>query len=290
MNNYRSRAHAGLLRYVETGDPRWLRYFDAACRHLCDVDIIHFCPEHPEWVGCIHQWSVDHTSGPASSNIGLGSDDLLEHSLMTGDLESLEAARGLAERILGCEPWSRSARAVGWPLAQVIRWYDQTGDDRFLAKAEEFVRAARAYTEPRRGVFDEIHGNWSYHGSVPFMTAYLAYGLIRYHQATGKAEALDLLCLLADGILAECRTAPGRVRYSPNPEGNLVGRAASSCAWSVNLGGLFGYAFLHTGDAVYEQGMRECFEAVLEHPEEISLDMVELQGWLLRAIGERNTP
>ena len=50
-NNYRGRGHLGVLRYVETGDPRWFRYFEAVCRHSCDVDIIHYSPEHPEWVG-----------------------------------------------------------------------------------------------------------------------------------------------------------------------------------------------------------------------------------------------
>lgn len=284
MNNYRSRGHAGLLRYCETGDPRWFRYFDAVCHHVCDVDIIHYCPEHPEWVGSIHEYSADHTSGRPMGNIGLNSDDLLEHYLMTGDRDSLKAAQGLAEFILTCDAYSRSARAVGWPLAQVVRWYDQTGDERFLHKAQELVQAAIAFTEPRRGIFDEIHGNYSYHGSVPFMTAYLAYGLIRYHQLTGDDKAFDLLCKIADGVIAECQTTPGRFRYSPAPENNLIGLAASTCGWSVNLGGLFGYLHLLTGDAIYRQAMLDCFNAVMEHPEEISLDMVELQGWLLRGV------
>jgi hypothetical protein len=289
MNNYRSRAHAGLVRYFETGDPRWHRYMDAACRHLQDIDIIHFCPEHPEWVGSIHQYSVDHTSGPPGSHISLSSDDLLEHYLMTGDQESLQAARGLAEQILECVPLARSARAVGWPMAQLVRWYDQFGDERFRQAAEAFLKAALVFTEPRRGVFDEMHGNSNYHGSVPFMTAYLAYGAIRYHQATGEPQALHLLRLLADGLLAETVTEPGFVRYSPNPEGNLPGRAGSTCAWSANLGGLFGYLCLQTGEKTYRRGMLDCYEAVLDYPHDISLDMVELQGWLLRGVAEVGT-
>jgi hypothetical protein len=284
MNNYRSRAHAGLLRYVATGDPRWHRYMDAVCRHFRDVDVIHFCPEHPEWVGSAHIYSVDHTSGPAGMHISLSSDDLLEHYLLTGDADSLAAAQGLAAQLLACEPLSRSARAVGWPLAQLTRWYDQTGDERFRARAEEFLRAALLYTEPRRGIFDEKHGNYNYHGSVPFMTAYLGYGAVRYHELTGDPRALELLARLADGVLAETQTQPGFFRYSPNPEGNLTGRAASTCGWSVNLGGLCAYLYLQTGAPAYRQGLRDCYEAVLAHPDEISLDMVELQGWLLRGV------
>jgi len=53
-NDYRGRTHLGLIQFLETGDPRWLRYFDAACVHNREVDIIHFCPEHPEWVGASH--------------------------------------------------------------------------------------------------------------------------------------------------------------------------------------------------------------------------------------------
>ena len=135
-------------------------------------------------------------------NIGLNSDDLLDHYLLTGDKDSLEAARGLAEHILRCSPWSRSARAVGWPLAQIARWYDETHDERFLLRAQELVCAARVFTRPRRGVFDEHHGNMSYAGAIPFMTGYLAYGLIRYHQATGDPGGCELLCDLADGLLA----------------------------------------------------------------------------------------
>ncbi|MCC6579720.1 MAG: hypothetical protein IT440_04710 [Phycisphaeraceae bacterium] len=283
MNGYRGRAHAGLLRHLITGDPRWLRYFDAACRHNADVDLIRYCPEHPDWVGSIHQYSADHTSGVATGNIGLNTDDQLEHYLLTGDPDSLEAARGLSEHVLQCYSFARSARAVGWPLSQVSRWYDETDDPRFLAKSRELLQAARAFIEPRRGIFEDRHGVWNYQGAVPFMTAYLGHGLIRCHRATGNPEALRLLCLLVDGLLAECSPQPGMFVYSPNPENNLnMGRPATA-RWTTNIGGMCGYAWLQTGNPAYLQGMRDCRDAILAHPDDVSLDMVETLGWIYAA-------
>ncbi|MBI4551456.1 MAG: hypothetical protein HY710_04260, partial [Candidatus Latescibacteria bacterium] len=237
-NDYRGRTHLGLIQYIETGSPQWFRYFDAACTHTREVDIIHFCPEHPDWAGATHSYGEDHTSCGPMGNIGLNCDGLLDHYLITGDPDSLDAAKGLAEHLLDCDPWGRSARNVGWPLAQVIRWYDQTGDPRFLAKARDLMEAVRVYVEPRRGIFDEIHGCWNYRGAVPFMTGYLAFGLIRYHQCTAAAEALNLMRLIAAGLFAESRTARGRFRYSPFPEINYPTDRFRS--WNALVGGLVG--------------------------------------------------
>ena len=135
MNNYRDRLHQGLIQFIETGDPRWLRYFRAAATHNRDVDVIHYCPEHPDWVGTCHQYGEDHTSSGPMGSIGLNVDGLLDHYLLTGDPESLAAARDLAEHVLGCESWARSARSVGWPLAQVVRWYEHERLLRFLRRA-----------------------------------------------------------------------------------------------------------------------------------------------------------
>ncbi len=284
-NDYRGRAHLGLLQFAETADPRWLRYFEAACTHARDIDIIHFCPEHPEWVGLTHQYGEDHTSGGPMSNIGLNIDSLLEHYLLTGAPDSIDAAAGLAEHLLTCEAWARSARAVGWPLAQVVRWYEHSGDERFLGKAGELFAAARAYIEPRRGIFTEpAHGCCNYRGCVPFMTGYLAFGLIRYHRLTEDAEALHLLRLVADGVLAETRVGPGRFRYSPFPELNFPTQRPRS--WSALVGGLAGYLHQVTGEAQYLDWARECHDAIVEDSDDPqpTMDMLQLAAWMLHAI------
>ncbi|MCC7261114.1 MAG: hypothetical protein IT369_01200 [Candidatus Latescibacteria bacterium] len=286
-NDYRGRTHLGLIQFLETGDPRWLRYFDAACVHNREVDIIHFCPKHPEWVGASHAYGEDHTSCGPMGNIGSNCDGLLDHYLLTGDPDSLEAARGYARRLLDCNPWGRSAREVGWPLAQVSRWYGQTGDRRFLHKARELLAVIRAYVEPRRGVFSEIHGSWSYRGAVPFMTGYLAFGLIRYHQLTNDPEALHLLRLLAGGLFAEARTARGRFTNSPFPEINLPG---GKHRFSNGLiGGLAGYLYLVTGETRCGEWARECYEGIVQESADpqLSMDMLPIAGWMLRAVAAR---
>lgn len=280
-NDYRGRAHLGLLQYVETADPRWFRYFDAACTHTRDVDIIHFCPEHPEWVGAPHAYGEDHTSCGPMGNIGINVDSLLDHFLLTGDPDSLEAARGVARHLMGCSAWARSARSVGWPLAQIVRWYEFSGDRRFLRRAREFVEAARAYTEPRRGIFDELHGCWNYRGAVPFMTGYLAFGLIRYHRLTGDPSGLDLLRRLAAGLFAECRVAPGRFRYSPFPENNAAPSRYRS--WNALLGGCAGYLYQVTRENLYARWADECYQGIVERSKDpqVTMDMLQTAGWML---------
>jgi hypothetical protein len=281
-NDYRGRVHLGLLQYLETGDLRWHRYFDASATHTRDVDIIHHCPEHPEWVGATHSYGEDHTTCGPMSNIGLNVDSLLDHYLMTGDPDSLEAARGLAEHILTCRP-VRCARETGWPLSQLVRWYEQSGDERFLKKANEFLAAAQRYTEPRRGVLAEIHGSWSYRGPVSFMTGYLAFGLIRHHQLTRDPSTLDLLCRLADGAVGERSPVPGRFRYSPLPENN---REPHLRGHNSLMAGIFGYLALATDEERYVRWTRECYEEMVRPGEEspASMDMLQTAGWILRAV------
>jgi len=281
-NDYRGRTHIGLLQYIETGDPRWFRYFDAGITHNRDVDIIHFCPEHPDWVGSCHEYGEDHTAAGPSHNISMNVDGMLDHYLLTGDPDSLEAARGFAERLLSCS-FDRCARVVGWPLAQIMRWHGQTGDPRFLKKAEELIAAAFTYTEPRRGILAEIHGSWSYRGAVSFMNGYLVFGLIRYHQATGDAKVLSLLRKVADGLFAEIHPAPGRFRYSPFPENNPLPHAA----WhNALLGGLVGYLRHATGETKYAAWAKECYDGILDNNEgnATSMDMHQIAGWMLRAV------
>lgn len=286
-NDYRGRTHLGLIQYLETGDLRWRRYFDAACTHNRDVDVIHFCPEHPDWVGSMHSYGEDHTSCGPMGNIGLNCDGLLDHYLMTGDPDSLAAAAGLAEHILTCSPRGRSARNIGWPLAQLVRWYEQSGDARFLERIEAFAQAARAYVEPRRGVFDEVHGCWSYRGAVTFMVGYLAFGLIRHHQLTGAPHTLRLLEQTAAGLFAETRTAPGRFRYSPFPENNrAAGGVWRTRSWNALVGGLAGYLYHVTGQPQHAAWARECYEGIVEQTDDpqASLDMLTTAGWMLEAV------
>ncbi len=286
-NDYRGRTHLGLIQYFETGDWRWRRYFEAACTHNRDVDIIHFCPEHPEWVGSMHSYGEDHTACGPMGNIGLNCDGLLDHYLATGDPESLAAAAGLAEHIRGCSPWGRSARSVGWPLAQLVRWYEHSGDARFLPTIDAFAQAARTYTEARRGIFDEVHGCWSYRGVVPFMAGYLAFGLMRHHQLTGSSQTLHLLAQTAAGLFAESCTAPGRFRYSPFPENNLTaGGVGRTRAWNALVGGLVGYLHHVTGEAQYAAWARACYDGLVEESDDpqASLDMLTTAGWMLQAI------
>ncbi|MFC1452322.1 hypothetical protein ACFLSJ_03145 [Verrucomicrobiota bacterium] len=287
MNDYRSRIHQGVHQYVETGDLRWMRYVDAAATHNRDIDIIHFCPEHPDWVGALHSYSVGHSSGPPAGSINLNVDSLLDHYLFTGDPDSLAAARGLAERMLtlGLDPWSRRSRNAGWPLAQLARWYAFSGDKRFLDEAKRYITSVKAYLEPRRGIYPEIGGTWNNSLPCDFMSGYLAFGLIRYYRVTGDMDVLELLEKLAAGMFSESLVAPGRfqqghpIMLSPGGDGMRRPQA--------NLGGLAGFLYIETGRPEYGTWARECCQALIEEadePQHATLDMQQLTGWLLHAV------
>lgn len=284
-NDYRGRTHLGLLQYAETGDPRWFRYFDAAVTHNRDIDIIHFCPEHPDWVGACHGYGEDHTTCYPMGNIGMNCDGMLEHYLLTGDPDSLAAARGLAERLLLCVN-ERCARTIGWPLSQLVRWYEQSGDARFLDKARELESLGRAYLEPRRGIFPELHGCWNYPGTVAFMAGYLAFGFIRYHRLTGSPETLDALARLATGFFAESWKSYGRFTYSPFPENNPL---PSYHHFNPLIGGLTGYLYLVTGETRYRDWTRECYDGMIEADAgfPVSMDMFQIAGYMLQVVARR---
>lgn len=129
-----------------------------------------------------------------------------------------------------------------------------------------------------------MHGNWNYRGIVPFMTGYLAFGLIRYHGLTDDSRVLRFLRLLADGLFAEGRVDKGRFCYSPFPENN---RSVDGCrAWNGLIGGLTGYLYLVTGEEIYAEWTRECYDAIVEDAADmqVTMDMLQIAGWMLHAV------
>ncbi|MBM4087366.1 MAG: hypothetical protein FJ272_21450, partial [Planctomycetes bacterium] len=118
----------------------------------------------------------------------------------------------------------RSARQQGWPLMNMVRAWQETGDPRYGEHAKHIVDVALNFMEQRRGAYLDSHGSSSHLGIVPFMSGILCSGLRQYHFWTGDDRAAIALAQNAEAAFAEMHD-PARSKtlpnldyfYSPNP-------------------------------------------------------------------------
>jgi len=282
-HNDRGRAANALQLHFASGRGEWQDYFEQVMHHNLDIDTIHCSPAHPEWVGALRGFGPYHTTNPPAAHIGSNCQDQYLHHFFTGEPDSREEAE-LAARWIARQSGNqdRSARYEGWPLAQMSIAYTWTGNDDFLRAAGEFLHFAELYTHPRRGGYDEVHGSFSHRGIVPFMTGYLGYGLIRYHQATGDERAAKLLIALSEAVADEASDGQGGYRYSPDP------RLSEPHGYppALNIGGMLAYSYRLTGDAWFAREAHLCYnrhrDLLLGHF--TSLDMTQSLGELLSGI------
>ena len=280
--NYRGRAANGLLEYFESGRGEWQDYFEQVMNHNLDIDTIHFDPEHPAWVGAIRSYSPYHTTGGPSHGINSNCQDQFLHYFFAGEPDSLDEARQAAAHIAGLgADLGRSARAEGWPLGQMALAWLWTDNPAYKKAADGFLDYAWHYTHPRRGAYDEIHSTFSHRGIVPFMTGYLGFGLIRYHEATGSEKAAKLLVALAEATVSETGDGNGGFWYSPSTSQRIWG----GTSWSALVGGMLAYAYRLTGTRWFAEQAALCHDRLTTDPKAtISLDMAPLLGELLAGL------
>lgn len=278
--NYRGRAANGLLEYISSGRPQWQTYFEQVMAHNLDVDTIHFEPEMPCWVGAIRSYSPYHTTGEASHGINTNCQDQFLHYYFVGEPDSIDEARMAADyiaRLRGDQ--GRSSRQEGWPLAQMSMAYLWTGEERYLRAAEGFLTYAQKYTHPRRGAYDEIHSTFSNRGMVPFLTGYLGFGLLRFHECTGDTRAASLLVALTEALISETGDGRGGFTYSPCPAMRGLGPL-----WGTMLvGAMAAYAYRLTREVWYAERALECYERIVTD-EAKGLDMAPILPEMLAGL------
>jgi hypothetical protein len=119
--------------------------FIAAARHYRDVDVIHFAPGHEEIVGFNHPHKVKHFAFEAKQTIDLGHtwlEGLFTHYRLTGEVRSLEAAKGIADVIVRRQSKAGNPRQYGWPMIALVAAYDATGDTNYRDSAHAYATAA----------------------------------------------------------------------------------------------------------------------------------------------------
>jgi len=186
------------LAWAATGNRLFYDAFVPAVRHYRDVDIVHHWAEHPEWVGMNHPHKALHFALDTPNTIDLGHtwvEGLLTHWRLTGEVRSLEAARGIADALVHLEDKAGNPRQLGWPLIALTATYDATGERRYLEAAHGYADRALALLAPT-----PTAGDWK--------MGILADGLAYTWAASGDERLRRWLVHYADALLA----APERAR------------------------------------------------------------------------------
>ena len=239
-NFYWNRLHSIYLYYAMTGERKWFDMAERANRHYTDICTINW-------------WPDDSMLGVKIRNIDKffrisvliqNAHPLFDHWNLTGDLEALRLGRANVDSVMHEASMLRTSkgccsRAQGWPIMNVMRGWQETGEQRYLDHAKMLVDIAVSNMEDRRGAYLHVHGSYSHRGIVPFMTGILCSGLRQYHYWTGDERAAACLVQNAEAMFAEMhvpalsKTAPNiDYYYSPNPY--LNGKEGTSLIAHLN--------------------------------------------------------
>jgi len=124
--------------FARTGERKYFLFAEAKSEHTEDVDIIHFHPSRPEWIGLMHYHSVMNWSGPPSPSHTLVSGFML-HYYLTGNRRALEVAKEVADcHLRNQEPCGVISNREGklhreftGPLMSVLEVYQATWEEKY---------------------------------------------------------------------------------------------------------------------------------------------------------------
>ena len=181
------------LGWMATTSIAFLDGFMAAARHYRDVDVIHHSAAHPDWVGLNHPHKALHFAPESHTNVDLGHvwlEGLVTHYRLTGEVRSLEVARGIADALLPRLQKAGNPRQYGWPMIALAAAFDATGDPRYAEGARRYADAGVVAYRPT-----PASGDWK--------MGILADGVASV-QATARDEGLQpWLLAYADALLAD---------------------------------------------------------------------------------------
>ena len=229
-NNEYDFPHACALLYMRTGERRFLDYVIAAAGHWMDVDVCHYSRDElllgGQWehsrrhvldscMVCSHQWV----------------EGLLDLYHFTGDERALETALGIGEnvrRLLETPAYQVSgesnARETGWALRALTALYVETGESKWLEKADWIVAQFREWMDAYGSWVAPYTDNTLIH--VPFMIAVAMGSLMRYYRVFPRPEVKDMLLRAAEDLTEHCLSDTGLFYYKELPSLNRLGSNA----------------------------------------------------------------
>jgi hypothetical protein len=181
------------LDFAATGSRTTWDAFVAAARHYRDVDVVHYAPGHEDWLGINHPHKVKHFAVESQNKVDLGHtwlEGLVTHYRLTGEVRSIEAARGIADAIERHVQKAGNPRQFGWPMIALAAAADATGDARYRTGAVAFADKAVAVHDAT-----PAFGDWK--------MGILADGIAMTHALTGEPKLRDWLVKYSDAFCAE---------------------------------------------------------------------------------------
>jgi hypothetical protein len=180
------------LAWTATGSESFFQGLVPAARHYRDVDVIHHAAGHPDWVGFNHPHKALHFAFESPEKVDLGhtwTEGLVTYHRLTGEVRALEAARGIADALVGWDSRARNPRQFGWPMIALAAVYDATRERRYLDAALDYAGAAMTTYRPTPAA-----GDWK--------MGILADGLATVHAASGDDRLRRWLVAYADAVVA----------------------------------------------------------------------------------------
>ncbi len=186
------------LAWTATGTRSSWDAFVAAARHYRDVDILHYAPGHEDLVGINHPHKVKHFAVESKNTVDLGHtwlEGLVTHYRLTGEVRSLEAARGIADVLVRRRYKAGNARQYGWPMIALAAASDATGDARYREATLSYADKAVSVHEATPAA-----GDWK--------MGILADGIAAVYAITREERLRDWLVRYADALVADPQHFP----------------------------------------------------------------------------------
>ena len=290
-------AHCFFKQYLRSGDRR---YFDRARQgagHMMDVDVLHAINRHirgldhhgqPQpgnvWTHCVGHTGGYYEKAPLEAawwyqlgmlqntgHIWIGG--LSDCYMLTGNRRSLDVATLIADQIAsgGLGQYTDHFRQMGWPLNLLMTAYEMTGEDKYLAAAEEQWKVLKKNLDPERGwVIMLAHGHCIMqstaercHGQNSYLLALTMSALARYHQATGDPEVLAGLSAGLDQMIRECWDEEDKAFHGTSCVHVKKQHLATSFATPLLSALAFAHEIRLTGNEEHRRIFREAFEMAI---------------------------
>lgn len=226
-NNEYDFPHACFLQYARTGERRFLEYALVASEHWMDVDVCHYS-KNPLHMG--GQWEHSAKHNKYSSIVPSHSwvEGLLDYYHFTGNERALHTAIGIGENILRLletdtykNAGESSARETGWALRTLTALYQETGEARWVEKADWIVGHFVDWAEEYGGWLAPYTDNTSIR--VPFMISVAIGSLMRYYRVLPNEKTRKLMIDAVEDLYENCRLPNGMFYYKEIPSLNRVG-------------------------------------------------------------------
>ena len=216
-NNEYDYPHACFLQYARTGVRRFLDYGFITAEHWMDVDVCHYSKDPllmgGQWEHCARHIK-NSTIVPSHSWV----EGLLDYYHFTGNERALETAIGIGEnilRLLETDTYKNSgesnARETGWALRSLTALYVETGEERWVKKADWIIGHFEEWADTYGGWLAPYTDNTLIR--VGFMISVAVGSIMRYYRVFPSEKVKNMMIDAVEDLYENGRLANGMFYY-----------------------------------------------------------------------------